>query len=129
AGQLGGGRERGIAEGTLVGAEALAATYLVTGIVKHIVRRQRPSVTHSEYGSFFSGHTSMAFASATMLTIYAYEYPWGSSRNRWTVPATAYTLAALTGYLRLGARRHWFSDVLVGALVGTGTSLVVHSVR
>lgn len=125
------GWEQGGAEGTVVGAEALAATYLVTGLVKHTVRRVRPSgpETHNAYASFFSGHSSMSFAGATVLTMSAYEYEWGTPTQRAIVPAAAYTLAGFTAYLRVAAERHWLSDVFVGAVVGTGTSLLVYAVR
>lgn len=35
------------------------------------------------------------------------------------------TLAAVTGYLRIAADKHYFSDVLVGAVVGAGAGLLV----
>jgi membrane-associated phospholipid phosphatase len=39
---------------------------------------------------------------------------------------TAFTAAAATGYLRTAARRHWLTDVSVGALVGTGTTCLTY---
>jgi membrane-associated phospholipid phosphatase len=35
------------------------------------------------------------------------------------VKVTAYALAGTVGYARLNNNRHWTSDVLVGAVVGT----------
>lgn len=123
----------GVGAGAMVGYEALAATYLVTGLLKHTVRRVRPDGVdgpyHDAFASFPSGHSSIAFSGATLLTVYAWEYEWGDPRRRWLVPATAYSVAAFTGYLRIGARRHWLTDVAVGALVGTGTTLLTHAVR
>ncbi len=119
--------------GTMVGYEAMAATYVVTGLFKHTVRRIRPGGIDGDYddafASFPSGHSSMSFSGATLLTIYAYEYGWAAPGRRWLVPVTAYSAAAFTAYLRIGARKHWLTDVLVGALVGTGTTLVTHAVR
>ena len=135
AGQLaaGDGLRDDVGAGTLFGIEAFAATYVVTGLIKHTIRRVRPGGADGPYddayASFPSGHTSMAFAGATLLTLYASEYGWGGRHARWAVPASAYATAAFTGYLRIGARRHWLTDVFVGALVGTGTTLVTHAVR
>jgi len=119
--------------GVLVGAEAMLGTLLVTNVTKHLVRRQRPDAgehpDHEAHASFFSGHTSMSFAGATMLTIHAYEYRWLDGDTRWVVPAVAYTAAASTGWLRMAARRHWLTDVLVGAAMGTGTSYAIYRLR
>ncbi len=122
----------GTQNGSLVGLEALATTQLVTGLVKHVVRRERPDgvAAHGEeaFASFFSGHSSTAFASATLISIYAHEYGWGGN-NDWAIPLTAYTLAGFTGYLRVAGRRHWLTDVLTGALVGTGTAYITYRLR
>lgn len=124
--------DRDARAGALVGIEALAMTQLVTGLVKHTVRRERPGgeAEHgdSAWASFPSGHTSMAFAGATMLTIYAHEYGWGDD-HEWALPVVAYTLAAFTGYLRVAGHRHWMTDVSAGALVGTGTTYLTYVVR
>lgn len=117
----------------LVGAEAMLGTYAVTAILKHAVRRARPDVDtdphHEGYASFPSGHTSTAFAGATLLTVYAWQYDWMADETRWVVPATSFTLAAFTGYLRAGARRHWTTDILAGAVIGTGSALTIWHLR
>ena len=64
-----------------------------------------------------------------MLTLYAYEYDWLDDSLRWIVPASAYLAALSTGYFRIAGDRHWLSDVLVGALVGTGASYLVFALR
>ncbi len=116
--------------GSLVGFEALAATQLITGLTKHAIRRQRPEEAGGEtYASFFSGHSATSFAGATMLTIYAQEYDWGGSTGQWAIPVAAYSAATLTGYLRIAGRRHWLTDVLVGAAVGTGTAWLTYELR
>jgi membrane-associated phospholipid phosphatase len=139
--------ERDTLAGVMVGFEALLMTSIVTELAKQITARQRPNEYYSsdptepehelfmvegvEYTnrSFFSGHTSMAFASATMLTIFAYEYDWLAEDWRWVVPASAYTVAFLAGYMRMAGDSHWLSDVVVGAFVGTGTAFLVFEVR
>lgn len=62
------------------------------------------------YSSFPSGHTTVAFAAAT---VYASEY-----RNTPIVPIIAYSAATLIGLSRITENKHWSTDVLVGAAVG-----------
>ncbi len=104
------GRSRSTAE--LLTADALS-TAIVLGVVtatKDIARVRRPD--GSAYNSFPSGHTAMAFASATMLHHeYGERYPW--------ISAVGYLSAAGTGIGRILNNRHWIGDVVTGAVVGT----------
>jgi membrane-associated phospholipid phosphatase len=114
---------------TTVAAQGLMTTVLLASIAKPSVARIRPDAdltrSRDAYASFFSGHTSSAFAAATSLTFTATEQRWRPAA-RWAVPVTAFTAAAATGYLRTAARRHWLTDVSVGALVGTGTTCLTY---
>lgn len=65
---------------------------------------------NTTYTSFPSGHTTVAFAAAT---VFAMEY-----RNYRYVPILAYSAATLIGLSRLTENAHWASDVLVGAALG-----------
>jgi membrane-associated phospholipid phosphatase len=69
-------------------------------------------------GSFPSGHTTVAFAAAT---VYALEYA-----NKTWVPIFAYTAASLIGFSRITENKHWATDVLAGAALGylTGKQVV-----
>ena len=69
-------------------------------------------------GSFPSGHTTAAFAAAT---VFAKEY-----RDRPLIPIMAYTAASLIGVSRMTENKHWFTDVLVGGMLGylTGVQVV-----
>ena len=78
------------------------------------------------YGSFFSGHTSAAFTIAVFTGEWFSEvYP--ASPYRGIVWASSLSAAGMVGALRIAAGKHYPSDVIVGALVGTGISLsVIH---
>ncbi|MGE5175397.1 MAG: phosphatase PAP2 family protein [Hyphomicrobiales bacterium] len=81
------------------------ATIAVTAL-KETVRRERPD--GSDRLSFPSGHTTAAFAAATVI---AREQGgvWG-----WL----AYGAAATAGYARIADRHHYLSDVVAGAILG-----------
>lgn len=76
---------------------------------KALVHEQRPD--NSDNNSFPSGHTALAFSSAT--TLYR--------RYGWQMGFPAYAVAALTGSARVAARKHHWYDVAAGAAIGTGS--------
>ncbi len=77
--------------------------------VKYGLGRLRPD--GSTHNSFPSGHTAMAFTSATMLhKEYGHLSPW--------VSIASYSMATITGFSRVFNNRHWLSDIVVGAGVG-----------
>lgn len=121
---------RGIAYGSAVGSTALLA--LVT---KLTVRRERPythnpdpdvqrfaKAAYDRDHSFFSGHTSIAFAAATSSGVLHNAVATGD-RTRYGIWATSGALAAATGMLRVRSGRHYPTDVLVGAAVGTAAGI------
>lgn len=77
-------------------------------ILKSALKKTRPDGTAF---SFPSGHSAIAFAGATQLTL---EY---GQHHRW-MPFAAYGLAATVGVMRLGNDKHYLSDVLFGAGLG-----------
>lgn len=78
-------------------------------VVKYGLGRLRPDGT--THNSFPSGHTAMAFTSATMLhKEYGHLSPW--------VSIAGYSVATITGFSRVFNNRHWLSDIVVGAGVG-----------
>jgi len=100
----------------LMGLEALAHAEMVTFGLKLMTGRERPSDNDRQgrfwkgRDSFPSGHAATSFALAT---VFAYEY-----RDHVFVPIAAYSAAALITASRTSARRHWPSDVFVGASIG-----------
>jgi len=85
--------------------KALAVTGIATELLKHAVGEKRPN--SDVRTSFPSGHTSAAFAMATILADYkpAYRLP-------------AYALATAIGFSRVEAGSHYWRDVFAGALLG-----------
>lgn len=109
--------------------EASVLAGLLNQTVKFAVGRQRPFVRVADpmrpaelddNVSFFSGHATLAFAIATSAGMVAHARSYSIEPIVW---AGGYALAATTGYLRIAADKHYLSDVVVGAIVGTGVGL------
>jgi membrane-associated phospholipid phosphatase len=64
--------------------------------------------------SFPSGHTSTAFAIATVVANVYEKTPY--------IKPISYGLATLTGLSRINDQKHWASDVFIGAALGYFTS-------
>jgi membrane-associated phospholipid phosphatase len=74
--------------------------------------------------SFPSGHTANAFAAAVFLgTTYSRLHP--DSRARTWVWVGSLTAAGTVGFLRYGAGRHFPTDVIAGALLGSAIGYLV----
>ena len=105
--------------------ETFLASAFVTIASKSIFKRDRPYVTHpsiqplSVEGSYSmpSAHTSSAFATATSLSM---AYP------KWYVVVPSFVWASSVGYSRMHLGVHYPSDVLVGALVGSGSAVLMY---
>jgi membrane-associated phospholipid phosphatase len=87
----------------LVRAQVL--TQLVTQSIKFSVRRTRPDGTMY---SFPSGHTATSFATATVI-----QHHYG-----WKAGVPAYALATYVAASRVQMKRHYLSDVTMGAAIG-----------
>ncbi len=74
--------------------------------------------------SFFSGHTSRVFSSAVFLSK-VYQDIYGKSLKSRLVWATSLTAATVTAYARVKAGKHFTSDVLIGAAVGSAIGYLI----
>jgi membrane-associated phospholipid phosphatase len=113
-------------------AAGTAVSYGIALGLKYTVKRDRPFVTYpedfsdktghdySDSYSFPSGHSTTAFATATALTL---EYP------KWYVIVPSYAYAGTVAYSRMHLGVHYPSDVLAGALIGSGCAWLSHIVN
>ena len=124
-----GGNER-MADLGLHGTEAVLVGIGTTAILKLVIGRARPYVDiddpaafspfrglkDEDYRSFPSGHTTMGFAAAAAVTEETRE--WWPKAN-WAVATAMYGGATLIGVSRMYNNKHWASDVVMGAAIGT----------
>jgi membrane-associated phospholipid phosphatase len=122
-------------EMALIDLEAFAITGALQGATNVLVSRERPfgqgcgegelpenatDCTGSfHYRSFFSGHSAFSFTGAALICAHHMENellgpPWDAISC-----AGGYAVAATTATFRIVADVHYFSDVLLGATVGT----------
>jgi undecaprenyl-diphosphatase len=113
-----------------LGGATVAGAGLVQVFLKHVACRARPSAAgagafFSEFpcvpaayavASFPSGHTTTAFALATLLALW---YPRGA--------IGFLGLAGVVGFTRVFLGAHFPSDVLAGAALGTAVALIAYA--
>jgi membrane-associated phospholipid phosphatase len=119
------------------GTEALLISSGITGLLKGTLGRARPFVTpdtlahdfkfgagfgESDRQSFPSGHTTTAFAAASAVTSEVRRM-W--PKYTWYVAPVLYGGATLVGLSRMYHNKHWASDVVLGAAIGTFSGLKV----
>jgi hypothetical protein len=106
------------------GRDALSAVVysgIITGFIKFTAGRARPEKDRGAfafemfnirdmYQSYPSGHTTNAFAFSSAIAARV-SNPFAK--------IGLYSIASLTAAQRIYSDRHWFSDVLAGALIGT----------
>jgi membrane-associated phospholipid phosphatase len=136
------GKRPGLEDAGFHATESVLLAGTVTAALKFAIGRARPLDVEGsdgdefsifrghkdEWSSMPSGHTTVAFAAASALSAEL-----GRSRPgvaRWLRPVL-YVTAAAVGISRVVDERHWASDVLVGAGVGTvvGRRVVAFSHR
>lgn len=107
---------------------AIGTSMVVSTVMKYTIKRSRPYEKYPDIkplsddftSSFPSGHTTSAFCTATSLSL---MYP------KWYVIVPSYTYAVAVGYSRLHMGMHYPSDVIVGAIIGTGISFLSFKVQ
>jgi len=126
---------------TLLATQAYITGGAIESVLKFLTGRQRPYFTDSAQvqaeptfhgplyktpkdpsgkrtnSSFPSGHTTVAFAAAT---VFAKEYG-----NKSFVGILSYSAATLIGLSRITENKHWATDVLSGAAIGYLTGKLV----
>lgn len=102
----------------------LVSAGIAVQVLKHLIGRARPRLTDtplfigpslkSGYDSFPSGHTTLAFCLALILSHHLPKYR-----------SLFYVFAVIVGLVRVEGLSHFPSDVLGGAMVGTIVGSVV----
>ncbi len=108
----------------LLSVESVVISGIFTEAIKFAAHRDRPRAGDSSHLSFPSGHSSSAFAIATVI---ASEYG-----DKALIPPLAYGIATLTALSRVNDNDHWTSDVFFGSALGyfIGKKIVsLHSKR
>jgi undecaprenyl-diphosphatase len=122
--------DRGLRIRGVLGAATVAGAGILDQILKNVACRARP--TAPDAGSFFagfpcfparyadasfpSGHATTAFAAAVLLALWHPRFAW-----------VFLGLAGLVGLSRVLLGSHFPSDVVAGAILGSGVALVVHA--
>lgn len=106
-------------------------TFTITFGLKTIINRRRPlealqnvnakKMPILDVYSFPSGHSSTTFSLATMYALRYPDYP--------LVYIPMFVWATTVGYGRPYFGMHYPSDVLAGALIGSGSSILIYSLR
>ena len=126
---------------TLLASQAYLTGGAVETVAKFLSGRQRPnfydgtgtaasarfhgpfhklenSAGYKTNSSFPSGHTTVAFAAATVFALEYKKTPW--------IPVLSYSVATLIGLSRITENKHWLTDIVAGAALGflTGQQVV-----
>ncbi len=126
---------RRMAELGLHGSEAVLVGSATTTILKGVLGRQRPYVSADtnprvfkwfggfnggDFASFPSGHTTAAFSAAAAVVAETSE--WWPKSTKYIAPVM-YGGATFVGISRMYDNKHWASDVVMGAAIGTFAGL------
>ena len=111
-----------------VGA-SLGVDGVLTYGLKQAIARPRPYNSYPQVITAYetetslslpSGHTSLAFVTATALSI---KYP------KWYVIAPSFLWASSVGYSRMNLGVHYPTDVLAGAILGAGSAYITNQIN
>lgn len=122
----------------LIYGEALAVDLALAQVAKYVVHRPRPYLyNHSRetdqyaaatgddgWRSFYSSHAAMSFGAA-VAGAYLLSASNASPYARAAAWATGFAVATATSNLRVRAGRHFYSDVILGGLIGSAVGYAV----
>lgn len=111
---------------------SLFSVLSINYLTKNLILRERPFVYNENLDndikfskdarlSFFSGHTNIAFCISMVNTLITEQ---NSNLNK-IVMYSSFAIASAIAYLRIIAGKHFLTDVLVGAIVGTVVPLLL----
>jgi membrane-associated phospholipid phosphatase len=123
----------------LMYTETVLITNGVKDLTKDVVKRTRPLFYNDNLSfsdrwllanegdartSFYSGHTALAFASAAFLSS-THQRLFDAPKRSNLLWAGTLTLASSTGYLRFKAGKHFPTDIISGAIIGTSMGILI----
>jgi membrane-associated phospholipid phosphatase len=124
---------------TVIDAQVYGLTLFANRLTKRVVARERPSAegcseassdaectNEDRYESFFSGHTTSTSTFAGLTCAHHQKQAlYGSFAADLGACLGSAGLSLGTGLLRMASDNHWWSDVVVGQLVGFSTSYLL----
>lgn len=103
---------------SILAAKSFVLSSGISFAFKYAIPTTRPSGNDIE--SFPSGHTTVAFTTATIMHMeFKDTSPWYS--------VLGYTFATATGAMRIINNKHWLPDVLAGAVIGMASTQLVYA--
>jgi membrane-associated phospholipid phosphatase len=135
---MGGGVDESAAHRGMIYVESVSLAMFLNATAKYLVQRPRPYVYSTDpdvvrmvegqekdsHLSFFSGHSALVFTAAVAGS-YLYGAQSPDEASRATLWGVELAMASATASLRVRAGKHFYSDVILGALVGAGVGATV----
>ncbi|MBQ9242270.1 MAG: phosphatase PAP2 family protein [Proteobacteria bacterium] len=126
------GRIQNLGADAILLAESITISSLANQFVKFGVGRARPFTIRDDPEmykdraddnlSFYSGHTNMAFALVVSAGTIAHIRNYKAEPYIWGI---GMPLALFVAYTRVAAQKHYFTDVLIGAVIGSAIGFAV----
>lgn len=119
----------------LIYLQSVSVNTLFTFFTKSKVKRYRPYVYNQKISqliktnkdsqsSFFSGHTSTSFTASVFMIKVIHDNHLYENDKEWIYTALL-SGSALTAYLRYDSGKHFPSDIITGAIVGSVCGLII----